>query len=38
MELMELDVLLWALAFMIGTFAVGAAAYGIYHWVVGRRE
>jgi cbb3-type cytochrome oxidase subunit 3 len=37
---MDLDVLLWALAFMVGTFAIGGALYGIYHWILskGRRE
>lgn len=35
---MELQILFWALAFMLGTFVVGAAAYAIYHWVVDHRE
>ena len=34
---MELDILFWALAFMLGTFLIGGAAYAIYHWVVDRR-
>jgi hypothetical protein len=34
---MELEVLFWALAFMLGTFAIGGAAYLIYHHLVGRR-
>jgi hypothetical protein len=33
----ELEILFWALAFMLGASAVGGAAYAIYHWVIGRR-
>lgn len=38
MGVTEFDILLWALAFMLGTFLIGGAAYAAYHWVIGRRR
>jgi len=34
----ELEILFWALAFMVGTFAIGGAAYAVYHRLAGRRR
>ncbi|CAN5667959.1 hypothetical protein BH23CHL7_BH23CHL7_13040 [soil metagenome] len=33
---MELDLLLWALGFMLATSLIGGAVYGIYHWLISR--
>jgi hypothetical protein len=33
---MELDLLLWALGFMVATFLIGGALYGIYQWLISR--
>jgi len=35
---MELDVLLWALGFMLATFVIGGAFYAIYERVANRRR
>ena len=35
---MELEVLFWALAFMVGAFVLGGAIYGIYQWLIDPRR